>query len=190
MKVTELSVPGVMMIEPKVFGDTRGFFLELYQRERYEAHGIGIGGFVQDNLSHSRRDVLRGLHVQNPSPQGKLVSVLAGEVYDVAVDIRRDSPTFGAWASCILSAENHRQLWIPPGLAHGFLVTSEEALFSYKCTAPYHPEAELVIRWDDPDIGVAWPLRGAPTLSARDINGVALKDVPPERLSLFNPSRK
>lgn len=182
MKVTETSIPGVLLVEPKVFGDARGFFLELHQQGRYAEHGIGAGGFVQDNFSSSSRGVLRGLHLQNPSPQGKLVSVLAGEVFDVAVDVRLGSPTFGRSVGLVLSAENHRQLWLAPGIAHGFLVLSEQASFWYKCTAPYQPSAEVVIRWDDPELGIEWPLEGPPSLSARDAHGVLLRDVPRERL--------
>lgn len=185
MKVTELALPGVMLVEPQVFGDARGFFLELHQRERYEAHGIGVGGFVQDNFSSSRRGVLRGLHLQNPSPQGKLVGVLAGEVFDVAVDVRLGSPTFGKWVGVLLSGDNHHQLWLPPGVAHGFAVTSEQALFWYKCTTLYAPKAELVVKWDDPAIGIEWPITEAPSLSARDQAGIPLADVPRDRLLPF-----
>lgn len=180
MKVTELSLPGVLLIEPRVHGDARGFFTELFQSQRYAEHGIR-DAFVQDNLSLSRRGVLRGLHFQNPQPQGKLVYVLAGEVFDVAVDVRRSSPTFGKWCSAILSAENHNQLWVPPGFAHGFVVTSEQALFAYKCTALYRPEAERVIRYDDPDLGIAWP-EGSPAISPRDEKGVRLRDMPSDQL--------
>lgn len=187
MKVTELGIPGVLLVEPQVFGDARGFFLELHQRERYEAHGVGLDGFVQDNFSSSRRGVLRGLHLQFPSPQGKLVGVLSGEVFDVAVDLRRGSPTFGRWVSCMLSGDNHHQMWIPPGVAHGFLVTSEQASFWYKCTTLYRPSAELVVRWDDPDLGIEWPLQGPPSLSARDAVGMPLKDVPADRLVQWEP---
>lgn len=181
MKVTELSLPGVLLIEPKVHGDARGFFTELFQASRYAEHGID-GPFVQDNLSLSRKGVLRGLHLQNPSPQGKLVSVLRGEVFDVAVDVRVGSPTFGKWTSAMLSEANHHQLWVPGGFAHGFLVVSDEALFAYKCTNLYRPEAEHVILWNDPDIGIAWPLSGEPSLSARDQGGVRLRDFPKEKL--------
>lgn len=185
MNVTELSLPGVLLIEPKVHGDARGFFTELFQAERYAQHGVREP-FVQDNLSLSRRGVLRGLHFQNPHAQGKLVSVLTGEVFDVAVDIRRGSPTFGRWTSAILSGTNHHQLWIPAGFAHGFLVMSDEALFSYKCTELYHPAAERVIRWDDPEIGIAWPLTEPPSLSARDQTGVPLRQFPTDTLPLFD----
>jgi dTDP-4-dehydrorhamnose 3,5-epimerase len=184
MNVKELSLPGVLLIEPKVHGDARGFFTELFQSSRYAEHGIR-DPFVQDNLSLSRKGVLRGLHFQNPNPQGKLVYVLSGEVFDVAVDVRRGSPTFGKWASAILSEANHHQLWVPAGFAHGFLVTSEQALFAYKCTDLYHPTAEQVIRWDDPEIGIAWPLQEPPSLSARDQAGVPLRQFPTDKLPLF-----
>ncbi len=184
MKVTELSVPGVLLIEPKVFGDARGFFLETFQAARYAEAGIK-DAFVQDNLSMSRRGVLRGLHFQNPQPQGKLVSVLQGEVFDVAVDIRRGSPTFGKWCGAILGESNKHQLWVPPNFAHGFVVLSEHALFSYKCTQLYKPEAEHVIAWNDPDIGIDWRFDGTPSLSARDQGGVRLRDVPEDELPVY-----
>ena len=184
MKVTELSVPGVLLIEPKVFGDARGFFFESFQAERYEEAGIK-GPFVQDNLSLSRRGVLRGLHFQNPQPQGKLVSVLQGEVFDVAVDIRRGSPTFGKWAGAVIGEGNKHQLWVPPNFAHGFVVLSEQALFSYKCTQLYKPEAEHVILWNDPDIGIDWRFDGAPSLSKRDEGGVRLRDIPQQNLPTY-----
>ena len=154
MRITETPLAGLRVIEPKVFGDARGFLLETYSRERYRAAGIEAE-LVQDNLSFSRRGVLRGLHFQNPSPQGKLVYVLQGEVFDVAVDIRRASPTFGRWFGLSLSGESKTQLWIPPGFAHGFCVTSETALFAYKCSGFYTPAHERAIRFDDPQIAVA-----------------------------------
>jgi dTDP-4-dehydrorhamnose 3,5-epimerase len=166
MQVIPTDLPEVKIIEPRVAGDARGYFLETFQQARYEEAGIG-GPFVQDNVSFSSRGVLRGLHFQHPHAQGKLVHVLQGEVFDVAVDIRRGSPTFGRWVGVSLSSENHRQLWVPPGFAHGFCVTSATALLAYKCTDYYHPEAEGSIRWDDPAIGIAWPLE-RPTLSERD----------------------
>jgi dTDP-4-dehydrorhamnose 3,5-epimerase len=182
MKVVETEIPGVLMIEPKVFGDARGFFMETYRVNRYAEYGIP-DRFVQDNLSFSRRGVLRGLHVQHPHAQGKLVQVMAGEVFDVAVDIRRGSPTFGRWVGAILSGENKRQFWIPPGFAHGFLVTSETALFIYKNTDYYSPDTELSVRWDDPDLGIDWPLAGAePELSAKDAGAARLSEIPVERL--------
>lgn len=181
MKVNETELPGVKIIEPKVFGDERGFFMESWNRERYQALGLP-GEFVQDNLSRSAKGVLRGLHFQNPNAQGKLVQVLDGEVFDVVVDIRRGSPTFGRWVGAVLSAENRHQLWAPPGLAHGFCVTSESALFAYKVTDRYNPEAELSLAWDDPDIGIEWPLEGAPELSEKDRAGVRLRDLREDRL--------
>jgi dTDP-4-dehydrorhamnose 3,5-epimerase len=184
VKIIETDLPGVLIIEPKVFGDDRGFFMETYQRDRYAERGIPQD-LVQDNLSYSRRGVLRGLHLQWPYPQGKLVQVFSGEVFDVAVDVRRGSPAFGRWVGVHLSGENKRQLWVPAGLAHGFCVTSDEALFGYKCSDFYHPETELGLRWDDPDIGIDWPLDGEPDLSPKDLGGVLLRDIPAERLSLY-----
>ena len=183
MKVTELALPGVLLIEPKVFGDARGFFMETFHQGRYAEHGMRQP-FVQDNVSLSRRGVLRGLHLQNPNPQGKLVSVLKGEVFDVAVDVRVGSPHFGRWAGATLSADNKHQLWVPPGFAHGFLVTSDEALFVYKCTDLYNPPAEQGIMWNDPDIGIDWPM-AEPALSARDAASPRLRDVPQDRLTRY-----
>jgi dTDP-4-dehydrorhamnose 3,5-epimerase len=165
-----------MIVEPTVFGDARGFFMETFQRPRYEAAGIA-GHFAQDNVSSSRRGVLRGLHFQNPYQQGKLVYVLHGEVFDVAVDVRRGSPTFGRWVGVTLSAENKRQFYVPPGFAHGFCVTSELALFAYKCTDVYHPETERTVRWDDPQIGIEWPI-AEPTVSDRDRQAPRLCELP------------
>ena len=170
MKVTPLAVPDVLLIEPKVFGDARGFFFESFNQQAF-ADAVGVDlPFVQDNHSRSRRGVLRGLHYQlAPKAQGKLVRVVSGAVFDVAVDIRRDSPTFGRWAGAVLSAENKRQMWVPPGFAHGFLVLSEAAEFLYKTTDYYAPEYERSIRWDDPDLGIDWPLDGAiPQMSGKD----------------------
>lgn len=181
MRVIETELPGVLIVEPRVFGDERGFFLETWQRERYAAAGIPPG-MVQDNQSLSRRGVLRGLHIQHPHAQGKLVQVFTGEVFDVAVDLRRGSPSFGRWVGVTLSGEDKRQLWVPPGFAHGFLVTSETALFAYKCSDYYHPETELSLRWDDPEIGIRWPLDGPPELSTKDQEAPTLAEVPPERL--------
>jgi dTDP-4-dehydrorhamnose 3,5-epimerase len=166
MNVIQTEIPGVLIIEPKVFGDARGFFLETFQAERYRAAGIQES-FVQDNHSHSARGVLRGLHFQRKYPQGKLVYVSRGEVFDVAVDLRRDSPAFGRWTGVFLSDENHRQFYVPPGCAHGFCVLSEFADFHYKCTDYYHPEDEGALLWNDPEIGIQWPL-DTPTLSAKD----------------------
>ena len=175
MKQLATTLPGVMLIELDVFGDHRGRFMETYRRERYAALGIDHE-FVQDNFSASARGTLRGLHHQLHHPQGKLVHVTRGEVFDVAVDIRRGSPTFGQWFGALLSAENHLQMWIPPGFAHGFLVTSETADFAYKVTANYVPSDERPIRWDDPDLAIRWPLDGAPILSARDQAAPLLRD--------------
>ena len=180
MKVIETELPGVLIVEPKVFPDARGFFVETYNKERYVAGGIAAD-FVQDNLSFSSRGVLRGLHYQNPHAQGKLVYVLQGEVWDVAVDIRPGSPQFGRWTAVTLSSDNKRQFYIPPGFAHGFCVLSDTALFTYKCTDTYHPECDGGIRWDDPDIGIAWPI-GEPLLSEKDRQQPLLKDVPTGRL--------
>ena len=174
MKIIETAIPGVLIIEPKVFGDSRGFFWETWKATRYAEAGIP-GSFVQDNHSHSVRGVLRGLHFQKQYPQGKLVYVTQGTVFDVAVDIRKESPTFGKWVGITLSADKHQQFYVPPGLAHGFCVVSEQADFHYKCTEYYHPEDEGYIRWDDPDIGIEWPIDN-PLLSTKDANAPYLKD--------------
>ena len=176
MNVVETSLPGVVIIEPRVFGDERGFFMETWNGRRYEEAGLP-GRFVQDNLSYSARGVLRGLHFQNPRPQGKLVSVLRGEVFDVAVDIRVGSPTFGEWTGVTLSAENKRQFYVPPDFARGFLVTGEDTLFFYKCTDYYAPSAEGIVLWNDPEIGIEWPT-DAPTLSERDSKAPSLREMP------------
>ena len=183
MDVLTTRLPGVLIIEPRVFGDARGFFLESWHRERYATAGIDVD-FVQDNLSYSARGVLRGLHVQHPHAQGKLVYVLQGEVFDVAVDIRLGSPTFGQCEAVVLSADNKRQFYIPPGFAHGFCVTSETALFAYKCTEFYSPADEFGIAWNDPDLAIAWP-DAAPQLSAKDREAPRLRDIPRERLPRF-----
>jgi len=183
MQVLTTSLPGVLILEPRVFGDARGFFMESWSRARYAEVGIDVD-FVQDNLSFSRRGVLRGLHFQNPHAQGKLVYVLQGAVHDVAVDIRVGSPSFGQWTAVELSAENRRQFYIPPGFAHGFCVTSETALFVYKCTDVYHPETEGSVLWNDPDLGIDWPLAD-PELSAKDRAGLRLAEFPPERLPRY-----
>ncbi len=174
MKVTPCAIADVLLIEPKVFGDERGFFYESFnQRAFNEATGTNFG-FVQDNHSLSAKGVLRGLHYQTEQAQGKLVRVVAGEVFDVAVDIRPGSPTYGKWVGELLSARNKRQLWVPPGLAHGFLVLSETAEFLYKTTDYYGPQFERCIRWDDPTLAINWPLAGmTPSLSAKDAAGVA-----------------
>jgi len=175
MKVIETALPGVLLIEPRVFGDERGFFFESFNARAFrEATGVALD-FVQDNHSHSRRGVLRGLHYQIEQAQGKLVRAVTGEVYDVAVDLRRSSPTFGRWEGFALSAQNKRMLWVPPGFAHGFLVTSESADFLYKTTDYYSPQHERCVLWNDPAIGVGWPLEGTqPTLSEKDRLGTPL----------------
>jgi dTDP-4-dehydrorhamnose 3,5-epimerase len=175
MKVKKTPLPGLLIVEPILFGDSRGFFMETYSKGRYAAAGIDTE-LVQDNLSFSRRGILRGLHFQNPSAQGKLVYVLQGEVFDAAVDIRRSSPTFGKWHGVVLSADNKRQFWIPPGFAHGFCVTSETALFVYKCSAYYDPAHEHTIRYDDPAIGIEWPIED-PVLSVKDGKAPGLSDL-------------
>jgi dTDP-4-dehydrorhamnose 3,5-epimerase len=175
MQVTPLAIPDVMLIEPKVFGDARGFFFESFnQRAFNEATGTDFQ-FVQDNHSRSARGVLRGLHYQIQQPQGKLVRVVSGSVFDVAVDLRRSSPTFGRWVGEVLSAENQRQLWVPPGFAHGFLVLSETADFLYKTTDYYAPAHERCLVWNDPKIGIEWPVAGiVPALSAKDVAGLSI----------------
>ncbi|MNF56349.1 dTDP-4-dehydrorhamnose 3,5-epimerase [compost metagenome] len=176
MKVIPSDLPDVLILEPKVFGDERGFFYESYNARTF-ADATGVESrFVQDNHSRSQRGVLRGLHYQVGRPQGKLVRVTLGEVFDVAVDLRRHSPTFGRWTGVRLSAENKHQLWIPEGFAHGFLVLSEHAEFLYKTTDYYAPEHERCIRWDDPDLAIGWPLAAAPQLSAKDQAGVSFRD--------------
>lgn len=173
MKATPLAIPDVLLIEPTVFGDDRGFFFESYNARRFaEAVGTSVE-FVQDNHSRSARGVLRGLHYQIQQPQGKLVRVTAGEVFDVAVDIRKSSPTFGKWVGEILSADNKRQMWIPAGFAHGFLVLSNSAEFLYKTTDYWAPEFERCIAWNDPILAIAWPLADAPQLSGKDAQGIA-----------------
>ena len=187
MNVIETELPGVLLIEPKVFGDARGWFTETFHEGRYREHGITLP-FVQDNLSRSSRGILRGMHLQQPNPQGKLVWVPDGAVFDVALDVREGSPTFGKWVGFELSAENHRQLWIPPGFAHGFVVTSETCLFAYKCTALYAPNDELGVAWDDPDVGIAWPKLDM-QLSAKDKVHARLADIDPSKLPSF-PARE
>lgn len=180
MLATPTAIPEVIILEPKVFGDDRGFFFESFNAKAFgEATGLDVS-FVQDNHSKSVKNVLRGLHYQlPPKAQGKLVRVVQGEVFDVAVDIRKGSKTFGEWVGVHLSAENKMQFWIPPGFAHGFLTLSDEAEFLYKTTDYYSPAHERCIRWDDPDIGVAWPLEAAPVLSAKDALGELLSSVNP-----------
>jgi dTDP-4-dehydrorhamnose 3,5-epimerase len=186
MNVRRTSIPDVAVVEPRVFGDSRGFFFESFNRRQLEAALGRALDFVQDNHSLSARGVLRGLHYQLPNPQGKLVRVVRGEVFDVAVDLRRESPTLGRWVGEVLSAENKRQIWIPEGFAHGFLVLSDEAEFLYKTTDYWCSEHERCVRWDDGDLNIAWPTGGgAPTVSPKDAAGRAFRDAPlfdaPER---------
>jgi len=183
MKVIQTSLPGAVVIEPQVFGDARGFFYESYNQAKYADAGI-TARFVQSNVSRSSKGVLRGLHYQWPNPQGKLVSVLEGEVYDVAVDIRHGSPTFGQWAGVMLTADNHRHFWIPEGFAHGFCVLSEYATFSYQCTALYDAKADAGVRWNDDALGVDWPISN-PQLSEKDLKAPLLADIPVQRLPVF-----
>ena len=175
MQLTPLTIPDVVVIEPKVFQDDRGFFLETFQAEKYRAAGISVP-LVQDNLSGSRGGVLRGLHYQMRQPQGKLVSAIVGEVFDVAVDLRRSSPTFGRWVGVTLSSQNHRQIWVPPGFAHGFYVLSEWAEITYKVTDFYDPQGERTLIWNDPQVGIHWPLPDdqKPILSPKDAQGLPL----------------
>ena len=182
MIVERLEIPEIILIKPRVFRDDRGHFLETWRASEYDA--LGIGPFVQDNVSVSRRDVLRGLHLQNPGGQGKLVSALRGRVFDVGVDVRVGSPTFGRWAGAELSDENGFQLYIPPGFAHGCLTLSDEVVFAYKCTSLYAPAAELTIRWNDPAVAVAWPCT-TPILASKDSAAMTLEEIPIERLPVY-----
>jgi dTDP-4-dehydrorhamnose 3,5-epimerase len=184
VKVSPLpELPELLLFEPRLVRDDRGTFRELYNEGRYREAGLDVR-FVQDNLSRSSRHVLRGLHLQHPRGQGKLVTVLEGAVYDVAVDVRRGSPTYGRWAGVTLTGENAHQLWIPPGFAHGFLVLSDEAYFGYKCTELYSPADELTVRWDDPAIGIEWPV-ARPILSPKDAAAAALGEISAERLPVY-----
>ena len=185
MRVAPAAIPGIVIIEPEVYRDPRGFFLETYHAEKYRAAGIS-GAFVQDNHSRSLKGTLRGLHLQLQRPQGKLVRVIEGEIYDVAVDVRRGSPTFGKWMGVTLSAENFRQCYLPPGFAHGFAVVSAVAQVEYKCTALYDPNSELGIAWNDSAIGIDWPISD-PLLSERDTRHLTLSAVM-ERLPVLAPS--
>lgn len=178
MKVITTEIPDVLILEPQVFGDERGFFMESFNQRRWEELTGLKTAFVQDNHSRSQKGVLRGLHYQTEQTQGKLVRVVAGEVFDVAVDLRKSSPTFGKWVGCCLSAENKRQFWVPEGFAHGFLVLTETADFLYKTTDYYAPEYEQCIRWDDPELAIDWPLDLPPSLSGKDAAGIAFKDAP------------
>lgn len=186
MKIIESSLPGVLIFEPKAFGDERGFFVETYREQVFAEVGLNLT-FVQDNQSRSRRGVLRGLHYQLQQPQGKLVRAARGRVFDVAVDVRRGSPTFGKWAAAVLDDESHRQMYIPPGFAHGFVVLSDVADFVYKCTNYYHPQSEAGIRWDDPVIGIAWPaeILKEIILSDKDRQLPLLQDQLPEQWAKF-----
>ena len=180
VKTIETGIPGLLIIEPLVHGDTRGFFMETWHATRYQAAGLP-GHFVQSNLSSSGPGVIRGLHFQHPEPQGKLVSVLEGRAFDVAVDIRPDSPSFRQWAGVELSAENHRQLYVPEGFAHGFCVLDDSALLSYFCTGVYRSECDAVVAWNDPDIGIDWPLESG-RLSQKDADAPRLRDIAAEAL--------
>lgn len=176
MNVTRLAIPDVILIEPRVFGDDRGFFFESFNQARFdEAVGRPVN-FVQDNHSRSVKNVLRGLHYQIQQPQGKLVRVVAGEVFDVAVDLRRSSPTFGQWVGAVLSAENKHQLWVPEGFGHGFVVLSDHAEFLYKTTDYYAPQFERCVRWNDPALAIDWRIQGEPVLSAKDAQGLLLAE--------------
>ncbi|MET6759734.1 dTDP-4-dehydrorhamnose 3,5-epimerase [Pseudoalteromonas sp. NCIMB_1079] len=179
MKFIETSIPDVKIIEPQVFGDERGFFMETFRTELFNQH-CGERTFVQENHSKSAHGILRGLHYQTQNTQGKLVRVTQGEVFDVAVDMRKSSPTFGQWVGVLLSAENKRQLWVPEGFAHGFYVTTESAEFVYKCTDVYNPNVEVSIKWDDPTLNIDWPLVNAkfPQLSAKDEAGLSFNNAP------------
>lgn len=177
MNIIKCNIPGPLIIEPKVFGDERGFFLETWNAAAFAQAGLDLT-FVQDNHSRSQKGVLRGMHFQNPGPQGKLVRVVRGAVFDAVVDLRRSSPTFGQWTGVTLSAENKRLFWVPEGFAHGFLTLEDDTDFLYKCTAPYAPQHEASLAWDDPTVGIEWPLDGIEVkLSAKDAVGVALADV-------------
>lgn len=187
MKVIETKLPGVILLEPDLYPDDRGWFLETWSRKRYEDAGVGEK-FVQDNVSFSAKDILRGLHFQYPKSQGKLVQVLSGEVFDVAVDIRVGSPAFGGWVSAALSQSSHKQMYVPAGFAHGFCVLSETAIFSYKCTDYYSPSGEFGIVWNDPDIGIDWPVT-APVLSKKDAGYPLLRDIPEHKLPKYEQAK-
>ncbi|MCY1669481.1 dTDP-4-dehydrorhamnose 3,5-epimerase [Novosphingobium sp. SL115] len=177
MNIIECDIPGPLVIEPKVFGDDRGFFMESWNAEGFAKAGLDLT-FVQDNHSRSQKGVLRGMHFQNPGPQGKLVRVVRGAVFDAVVDLRRSSPTFGKWTGVTLSAENKRMFWVPEGFAHGFLTLEDDTDFLYKCTTPYAPQNEGSLAWDDPTVGIEWPLDGiTPLLSGKDAAGIPLDQV-------------
>ncbi len=176
MNVIETAIAGVLIIEPRVFGDQRGFFMETWNAGTFAAAGLDLD-FVQDNHSRSQKGVLRGLHFQNPGPQGKLVRVTAGAVFDVVVDLRASSPTFGQWVGAELSADNKRMFWVPEGFAHGFLTLEDDTDFLYRCTAPYAPQSEHTLAWNDPMVGIEWPLGGLdPIISDKDARGLSLAD--------------
>lgn len=178
MNIIETDIPGLVIIEPRVFGDARGFFMETWNDAVFRESGLSLS-FVQDNHSHSQKGVLRGLHFQNPGAQGKLIRVSRGAVFDVAVDLRWSSPHFGKWVGVELSAQNHRMLWVPKGFAHGFLTLEDDTDFMYKCTAPYAPEAEHTLAWNDPALGIDWPLQDiVPIVSDKDERGILLAEVP------------
>ncbi|MCU7945068.1 MAG: dTDP-4-dehydrorhamnose 3,5-epimerase [Candidatus Thiodiazotropha sp. (ex Cardiolucina cf. quadrata)] len=185
MEVMATKIPGAVVLKPQVFGDQRGWFMESWQADRYVEEGLPRG-FVQDNQAFSQRGVLRGLHIQNPFGQGKLVQVIRGEVFDVAVDVRRGSPWFGQWVGVHLSETNHHQFYVPVGFAHGYLVLSEDAIFSYKCTDYYHPETQFSVRWDDPQIGIEWPGDLSPVLADKDRDAPLLNEIPVEQLPRFH----
>jgi dTDP-4-dehydrorhamnose 3,5-epimerase len=184
MKVQSFEIPGLLLLEPRRFGDARGWFAEVWQQERYSEAGIGES-FVQDNLARSAKGALRGLHAQEPHAQGKLVQVFDGSVFDVAVDLRSGSPTFGQWEGVVLNADQGTQFYVPPGFFHGYYVLSDTALFGYKTTDIYSPQDELAVRWNDPDLAIDWPLDGDPTLSDKDRNAPLLRDIPREKLTTF-----
>ncbi|MEO9461774.1 MAG: dTDP-4-dehydrorhamnose 3,5-epimerase [Marinomonas sp.] len=178
MKIIECDIPGPLIIEPRVFGDDRGFFMESWNAAAFAEAGLDLN-FVQDNHSRSQKGVLRGMHFQNPAPQGKLVRVVQGAVFDAVVDMRRSSEHFGKWTGVTLSAENKRMFWVPEGFAHGFLTLEDDTDFLYKCTSAYAPEHECSLAWDDPDVGIEWPLEGKePALSGKDADGTPMSKVP------------
>jgi dTDP-4-dehydrorhamnose 3,5-epimerase len=178
MNIIETAIPGPLIIEPRVFGDARGFFMETWNAAAFAGAGLDLA-FVQDNHSRSQKGVLRGLHFQNPGPQGKLVRVTRGAVFDVAVDLRASSPHFGKWVGVELNADNQRMFWVPEGFAHGFLTLKDDTDFLYKCTAPYAPQSEYTLAWNDPAVGIEWPMTGLdPIISDKDMRGLPLADVP------------
>ncbi|MBT3027065.1 MAG: dTDP-4-dehydrorhamnose 3,5-epimerase [Candidatus Thiodiazotropha sp. (ex Ctena orbiculata)] len=187
MEMTPTKIPDVLLVKPRRFGDQRGWFMESWQAERYQQLGLP-DRFVQDNQAYSQQGVLRGLHIQNPFGQGKLVQVIRGEVFDVAVDVRQGSPWFGQWIGAHLSEDNHHQLYVPVGFAHGYLVLSEDAIFSYKCTDYYHPETQFSIRWDDPQIGIEWPGGLDPILAEKDRDAPLLSEIAVEQLPVYQPT--